>query len=383
MRTNNLGYVLDARIVSDIVSSMQINFTKIIETLLQTYRCDLSPFVHEFYQRWFSLFLLIILLLWRFLLVPYYKITLPTGTYVAILGSMAALITIWPPEQALSKAFWLVVMSGFMFLEIQSIYSDRKSYEEQRQELQNQFSDLINRQEKLFYHQEGLVTGGDSFCYLIFTPSSPDSWVPLYIHNGKYPLYGVTAEIDDVDNSGFKFSDQLALGDIPAGTGASVEKSMRWNKRHAYLILYWARNGRWVQRLISRKVNGQWVYATRVEKDDGPNKKILLERVPTNFPRNEKGEIDWNVYYQLDEKELSTVKDFSISVYAKFHNKDDSLAYLPILQRWVDDHYQKPGAPKVVMATFPTWDGKWAIPLPPTYPPLTAGQVVNTVEPPH
>lgn len=275
---------------------MQINSAKIIETLLQIYRCDLSPFVHAFYQRWFPLLLFIILLLWRILLVPYYKITLPTGTYVAILGSMAALITIWPPEQPCSKAFWLLVMFGFMFLEIQSIYSDRKSYEEQRRKLQKQFSDLINRQEKLFYHQEGLIMGGDSFCYLIFTPSSPGSWVPHYIHVGKYPLYGVTAEIDDVDNSGFKFSDQLALGDIPVGTGASVEKSMRWNKRHAYLIFYWARNGRWVQRLISRKVDGQWVYATRVEKDDGPDKKILFERVPPDFPRNEKGEIDLGMH---------------------------------------------------------------------------------------
>jgi hypothetical protein len=226
-------------------------------------------------------------------------------------------------------------------------------------------------------------TGGDSFCYLLFTPSPPDSWEPLCVHVGKYPLYGVTAEIDDVDNSGFKFSNKLELGDIPPGQGASVGEPMRWNKRHAYLILYWARNGHWAQRLISRKVNGQWVYATRVEKDEGQNKKILLERIPPDFPRNQKGEIDWNAYYQLEEKELGTIKDFTINGFAKFQKKENALVYLPIIQKWVDEHYQKPGASKVIMTTVPTWDGKWAIALPPTYPPPVGGRVVNTIEPPH
>jgi len=80
---------------------------------------------------------------------------------------MVVLMTIWPPEEKWSKAFWLLVILIFTGLEIQSIYKDREEYDKQRLALVKeerdgfnsmfaQFSTLIKRQEELFGRQEKL-----------------------------------------------------------------------------------------------------------------------------------------------------------------------------------------------------------------------------------
>jgi hypothetical protein len=66
-------------------------------------------------------------------------------------------------------------------------------------------------------------------------------------------------------------------------------------------------------------------------------------------------------------------------MFAKFTTEDAALQYLPVIQAHVDGLHVS--GPKVIKAVIPTFDGKWAIPLPETYP-ETSGEVVENIDPP-
>jgi hypothetical protein len=123
-------------------------------------------FWYKFYHKVFPLLLLAVaILLWN---ISYcFNFHPPTGIYIAVIGCMVVLMTIWPPEEKWSKAFWLLVILIFTGLEIQSIYKDREEYDKQRiaivkeeregfRDILARFDTLIKRQEELFGRQEKL-----------------------------------------------------------------------------------------------------------------------------------------------------------------------------------------------------------------------------------
>jgi hypothetical protein len=68
-------------------------------------------------------------------------------------------------------------------------------------------------------------------------------------------------------------------------------------------------------------------------------------------------------------------------MFAKFDTEEAALQYLPVIQAHVDANYQDKSKPTIRKAVIPTYDGKWAIPLPETYP-ETSGEVVPDIDPP-
>lgn len=154
------------------------------------------------------------------------------------------------------------------------------------------------------------TTGGDSFCYIFIKPTEDGKgWFPNFIHSGKYPLYGVNARIVDLEkfNEIIKKHQQITfqdlddnsfhIGDMIAGTSLPMWNILiPWSdaQSHAYNIFFSARNGMWHQEVRLRKINGQWVRATLVKKQIGKKTQIIFSMIDKSFPRNSKGEVDWN-----------------------------------------------------------------------------------------
>lgn len=152
------------------------------------------------------------------------------------------------------------------------------------------------------------VTGGDSFCHLaivINTDGNGGQWA--IEHHGAYPLYGVLVDIVDLDLSRslpnqptyqqvISIHDRQQIGDIARGLvflSDSIDFGGRDELR--FNIFTYARNGVTIQNLRMRRIEGQWVKATRVfgSKSFGEKEVMLYERIDPDYPRDNNN-IDWN-----------------------------------------------------------------------------------------
>ncbi|MGZ5127185.1 MAG: hypothetical protein ACXWC1_30800 [Burkholderiales bacterium] len=170
---------------------------------------------------------------------------------------------------------------------------------------------------------QAMITGGDAFCLIdpFFMHSNELYLAPT--NPGKYPLYDLSIKVTD----GVEFAlfmrehhrhgadkpingeelERRAVRKIPVGnlspgiirmgdpafsypTGSMVQE-------RAFTIESVARNGAVTQVIRLRKLkDGGWAIAYRVYRLEGEGPpKIIKERIDDNFPKNEKGEVDWNV----------------------------------------------------------------------------------------
>jgi hypothetical protein len=118
---------------------------------------------------------------------------------------------------------------------------------------------------------------------------------PAVVHKGKHPLYDVSVRITDVRPG--KFDAQSGLRAYPIGNlspGLASLTAIRIpqdGKDLMFNIFFVARNGTWTQFLRMPWIGDGWGKASKIVRDrDGA---VVLREVSDNFPRNEKGEIDW------------------------------------------------------------------------------------------
>ena len=181
------------------------------------------------------------------------------------------------------------------------------------QELRNKadrIAELTTKNAELTTENKNILIGGESFCYMLisFPMGIPNSIERDIVVEGEYPLYDIQMTITDLD----KFS-TLRLSKIPiekrmsAVETCKITKNLGNIRNNAALTMgrlhippektsvrfnidFSARNGSWRQRvLVKRKNEGGWLLANRVYRGD----EILIDYVSKDFPRNEKGEIDW------------------------------------------------------------------------------------------
>jgi hypothetical protein len=146
------------------------------------------------------------------------------------------------------------------------------------------------------------ITGGDSYCY-----AEPQLSRPSYAgirwdvkNSGAFPMYQVTAKIDDLDSrsclqTGFVHmkSEETILGDIPCEATRFIDWNHFGNEedRH-FTITFDSRNGRVIQDVRLKWIDGKYDLAFRLRKD-GDMPTVLKEIVPNHFPRDESGHFDW------------------------------------------------------------------------------------------
>jgi hypothetical protein len=153
------------------------------------------------------------------------------------------------------------------------------------------------------------ITGGNSFAYMLVQvpdPKAANTAIPLFIHQGKYPLYDVQARIVDLDEHN-RLRDQkdfiaaskallgttLTVGNLTPGfaSSSSVGLPHPSGQDFSYNVFFIARNGAWIQSLRMRWVGNGWAMANKVV--GGPENKELYREVSANYPPDEKGEVDW------------------------------------------------------------------------------------------
>ena len=158
------------------------------------------------------------------------------------------------------------------------------------------------------------IIGGDSFCYWTVSNIDSDRNMGLFIllHKGKHPLYDVDITINDLDkpdqikgNPSLATIDQGATN-ISIGTLISSENDLYPEIYRKKQILGWvalgdgdtrsfnvqiyARNGFFHQVLRLKKIDGEWVSATKVTRGWD---KVIYEEIDDKFPRTAGGDVEW------------------------------------------------------------------------------------------
>ena len=149
------------------------------------------------------------------------------------------------------------------------------------------------------------VTGGDSACYLFGPTPDSDVWSGLLIiHVGNYPLYEVSARIADIDvfQEMLKNNEPLTLNDrgeqsFCIGTLAPIMAQyakfvlpLGPGDNRRFNLFFTARNGSTTQLLRCKKVDGQWKFATKLQRND----RVLFEKIDEDYPVSSNGEVDWD-----------------------------------------------------------------------------------------
>jgi len=194
----------------------------------------------------------------------------------------------------------------------------------ERDRLQKQISDLQEQQGKTQQEldsarkvvlesreaQLGVLTGADSFCYLTFDGTTPQTQgIPFFSHVGKNPIQDVTARVVDLK----RFSEEISsgrrktlqefltketyirIGNLYPGAALPVMQPLTFSdsEKQDFNIFFSGNNGFWSQELRLRWNGKRWLHATRVKKSEGKTEKLIFERVDKDFPRNEKGKVDY------------------------------------------------------------------------------------------
>jgi hypothetical protein len=158
------------------------------------------------------------------------------------------------------------------------------------------------------------ITGGDSFAELAFSvldrsgnmPNAhamPDALllIPTIIHRGKNPLYDVAARITEVPIANGDIRNALKnypIGNMTPGLAVSTAYRIPHDGKNLnFNIFFVARNGTWTQFLRMPWVGDGWGRASKIVRDG----KVIFREVSENFPRTEKGEIDWGEPAAQDE----------------------------------------------------------------------------------
>lgn len=147
------------------------------------------------------------------------------------------------------------------------------------------------------------VTGGDSFCYLAPFPVLPAGNQRSVVQSGKYPLSDLTIWVYNERNPEASPKWVQRFPSMPPHGFTVVPEFVSFQgDRVDYLISFTGRNGFWQQYLMYRRVRDRWATATQVTRiqfaDERKPKTStkLYEYVDKEFPRDKKGEVDWNEY---------------------------------------------------------------------------------------
>lgn len=152
------------------------------------------------------------------------------------------------------------------------------------------------------------VTGSASFAYIIPTFFDPTHNAPMLtlIHQGEYPLYGLTVRILDMatfdtrgrqnspDSDKLREAIQLSISNI-APNQTSLLKTvqldsdpLRWN------LFFSARTGYFTELLRVRRVGNEWKTALKVIRTRSPSiDQVLLERIDSGYPLGKDGQVEW------------------------------------------------------------------------------------------
>jgi len=214
-------------------------------------------------------------------------------TYVLVTGptplSFKTVVTAFGP------AFFLVSWATGQFIRVK-----RQSHVESNfLSIQTRLEALLTQIETRTTDLLGHITGGSSFCYvLFFNIDETRNTASLFAINGStHPVFDAQLRIADLEclerasaaNGAIPFascSTHFRIPTLIAGHGGEIGQiPLGEGKVRRFNIFWLARNGDWTQLLRLAKVNGVWRSATRILRGE----TVLYEDLPPDFPRDALG----------------------------------------------------------------------------------------------
>ena len=193
--------------------------------------------------------------------------------------------------------------------------------------LSNKIADLSEQNVDLSKELMAYTTGGDSHCYIFPMFDEVSQWLTMMLfHEGKYPLYDVELQIDDITGKArlhlkelyaeiiesHKEDDKIGrerqrdlmgevnkllsqtkvvknIGTFLPNTGLEVLR-IPWPKGdiQEYIIRIYARNSYITQNIKAKKSQGAWKYSYRVSKQ-AQGKSVIVKEFLTpevDLPKN-------------------------------------------------------------------------------------------------
>ncbi|KQW96992.1 hypothetical protein ASC94_09295 [Massilia sp. Root418] len=174
--------------------------------------------------------------------------------------------------------------------------------------IQTNLASLLEQIESRTNHLLSNITGGDSYCFLMFLElnrlrkhSDELGKATLLLQRlGQYPISELSIWIVDRD---LELPEGAGVGDI-AKRGKHIEiggfarrrkvltQSLTFDassNEKCFDIYLSAMNGTIHQKIWVQRIEGQWLVASRVEKDG----IVLLDSVDSSFPRTDDGDVAW------------------------------------------------------------------------------------------
>ncbi len=277
------------------------------------------------YQKWLPPIALGAIIVWSALLYRFGWYP-PIGVYIAVVGVVAFVVTIWPPENRWSKGAWLLVVLVLCLFEIHNLYHDRDNHDaterQARKEEREAFKGIadgltaaISANQKNFdatmqsmnriagTTTENLtrMTGGNSYMYFDpggawYEPTGTEFLLtPKFV--GKYPLRDVRIRVVGSDGMEVNLDYgpfgpmELEGGKLRTNPRLRIKNNRDWEN---YGININASNGTVSEIIKCHRVGTKWLAAMRVWRVRiHPPNEILKTSIEPGFPTDPKGEVDW------------------------------------------------------------------------------------------
>ncbi len=166
--------------------------------------------------------------------------------------------------------------------------------------IQKNLDDLDKKTQDLVSY----ITGGASACYLVMSQISTDRIGSLVlVHVGDHPLYEINARIVDLeifdqtkDNmtpESLRASETvISFGNLTVGHAlmTSHQFNLGTTSPRRFNIFFSARNGSFTQLLRFARVDGKWIHAIKVMRDE----TVLYESVQPEYPKGAGGQVAWD-----------------------------------------------------------------------------------------
>lgn len=168
------------------------------------------------------------------------------------------------------------------------------------QQLTEQNSELQQKLSESIIVSNGFATGGDSYAEieLIISDNKITRWV--FQHRGKYPLYNVTARVEDLDlknrlkaeHAGNWGLDEellttfnipfeiLHIGLVKVTSGGTIVDL--YGKIRSFKVFTMSKNGNVTQLIKLFNLNGKWLFATKIFRENTGEQ--LLLKIEDGFP---------------------------------------------------------------------------------------------------
>lgn len=175
--------------------------------------------------------------------------------------------------RASASFFFVSWLTGQMFRVAKQTRTE-KSFTSIQLGMESILSDIKTETKRL----EEMVTGGESFAYLIFAGIESGRPMILASHQGEAPVYDLDVMVlnlhlfDQIANDASQESissceTHFKLTNMAPGFASALGHVVNaGSEERDFNVFFTARNGGWIQFYRSRKINGKWVAASLVLK---------------------------------------------------------------------------------------------------------------------